>query len=335
MDQALHLLESELDRAIGTLHHKAQALEVQIGEFGPVRLEKPEAFRFFRRLANYEFGAKAMVEGYLAGRHRSKQRGSSIEFHEYRQYVPGDDPSQVDWRVFARNDKLFLRTFEQETNLECHVFLDCSASMGFPEKEDRISKLEYASFFAACLAYLVISKNDRVSLALFDEGIRKFLPPGSTRKHLLELLGALETCAPGSGTSITDALKRANPLLKRKGTLVILSDFFTDTEELSEALQHLRYRKHDISLFHLMDPQEIGFNFDRPQRFVDLEDGTAIVAEPNLIADEYQSALKDFLKNVRKKANDASADYQLVTTDTPLEPLLREFLTARLPNAKH
>ena len=116
---------------------------------------------------------------------------------------------------------------------------------------------------------------------------------------------------------------------------MILSDFFTDTSKLSDALQHLRYRKHDISLFHLMDPQEIGFNFDRPHRFVDLEDGTALVVEPNLIADEYQTALRDFLATVRDKAHDAAADYQLVTTDAPLEPLLREFLTARLPKAKH
>ena len=150
---------------------------------------KPEDIR---RLKNYEFGAKAMVEGYLSGRHRSKQRGSSIEFHEFRQYTPGDPLAQVDWRVFARNDKLFLRTFEQETNLECHLFLDGSASMGFPENSERLTKLEYASFFAACLAWLVVSKNDRVSLTLFDDGIRKFLPPGSTRKHLNELLVTLE-----------------------------------------------------------------------------------------------------------------------------------------------
>ncbi|MEI6607392.1 MAG: DUF58 domain-containing protein, partial [Verrucomicrobiota bacterium] len=224
-----------------------------------------------RRLKNYEFGAKAMVEGYLAGRHRSHQRGSSIEFHEFRQYAPGDDLARVDWRVFARNDKLFLRTFEQETNLECHIFLDCSASMGFPENSPRLSKLEYASFFAAALAWWVISKNDRVSLTLFDHGIRKFLPPASTRQHLHDLLATLETNRPGSNTSITDTLARAQPLLKRKGTLVILSDFFTEPAALFRALNPYIHRGFRIHLFHLLDPSELHLDDRGLSRFVDME----------------------------------------------------------------
>jgi hypothetical protein len=134
---------------------------------------------------------------------------------------------------------------------------------------------------------------------------------------------------------LIDALHSIAEKIGQRAFVVIFSDFFTDTTLLGDALQHLRYRKHDISVFHLMDPLEIGFDFDRPHRFVDLEDGTAIVAEPNLIADEYQTALRDFLTQVRAKCNTASADYQLVTTDTPLEPLLRDFLTARLPKSKH
>ncbi|MFT7304586.1 MAG: hypothetical protein ACI8UZ_003444, partial [Akkermansiaceae bacterium] len=152
-----------------------------------------------RRLANYEFGVKALVEGFLSGRHRSKERGASIEFAEYRQYVPGDDPALVDWRVFARTDKHYLKTFEQETNMECHIFLDSSASMGFQE-DGPITKLEYASFFAACLSWLVVSKNDRVSLQIFDDKIRQFFEPGSTRRHLHNLLTALEHNEAGEKT---------------------------------------------------------------------------------------------------------------------------------------
>ena len=275
------------------------------------RFLKPEDLR---RLANYEFGAKAMVEGYLAGRHRSKQRGSSIEFHEYRQYVPGDDPSQVDWRVFARNDKLFLRTLEQETNLECHVFLDCSASMGFPEKEDRISKLEYASFFAACLAYLVVLKNDRVSLALFDENIRKFIPPGSTRRNLLEILNALENNRPGSGTSITESLKRANPLLKRKGTIVLLSDFFCDPAELFQALNPYLHRGFRVHLFHLLDPSEIDLGDKPVARFTDMENGEHLIVHPQSLRESWKTHLDSHIRSLRSLAASRQADYTQVST---------------------
>lgn len=275
------------------------------------RFLKPEDLR---KLKNYEFGAKAMVEGYLSGRHRSKQRGSSIEFHEYRQYVPGDDLSQVDWRVFARNDKLFLRTFEQETNLECHIFMDCSASMGFPEKSENISKLEYASFFAACLAWLVISKNDRVSLALFDENIRQFLPPGSTRKHLLELLTTLESNQPSSGTSIISALKLANPLLKRKGTLVLLSDFFCDPAELFQALNPYIHRGFRIHLFHVLDPTEIDLG-DRPlARFIDMENGERLTIHPRSMRDSWKTHLDTHIRTLRSLAASRQVDYIQIPT---------------------
>jgi uncharacterized protein (DUF58 family) len=270
-----------------------------------------------RRLKNYEFGAKAMVEGYLSGRHRSKQRGSSIEFHEFRQYVPGDDLAQVDWRVFARNDKLFLRTFEQETNLECHLFLDCSASMGFPENTERLSKLEYASFFAACLAWLVISKNDRVSLALFDEGIRKFLPPGSTRKHLHELLTTLEKNQPGNGTSIIDSLRRASPLLKRRGTLVLLSDFFCDPAELFRALNPYLHRGFRVHLFHLLDPAELDLGDRGLARFVDMENGERLIVHPRSLGQAWKDHIQSHVRALRSLAASRKADYlQVSTTDS-------------------
>jgi uncharacterized protein (DUF58 family) len=267
-----------------------------------------------RRLKNYEFGAKAMVEGYLSGRHRSKQRGSSIEFHEFRQYVPGDDLAQVDWRVFARNDKLFLRTFEQETNLECHLFLDCSASMAFPENEERLSKIEYASFFAACLSWLVISKNDRVSLTLFDEGIRRFLPPGSTRKHLHELLTTLEKNEAGKGTSIIEALKRAAPLLKRRGTLVLLSDFFCDPAELFKALNPYLHRGFRVHLFHLLDPSEMDLGDRGLARFVDMENGERLIVHPQSLRQAWKDHLQEHVRSLRSLAASRRADYALVST---------------------
>ena len=270
-----------------------------------------------RRLKNYEFGAKAMVEGYLAGRHRSRQRGSSIEFHEFRQYTPGDDLARVDWRVFARNDKLFLRTFEQETNLECHIFLDCSASMGFPENTPRLSKLEYASFFAAALAWWVISKNDRVSLTLFDRGIRKFLPPASTRQHLHDLLNTLETNRPGSDTSITETLARAQPLLKRKGTLVILSDFFTDPAALFRSLNPYLHRGFRIHLFHLLDPTEIQLDDRGLSRFVDMESNDQLTVHPHSLRAAWTEELLNHTRSLRALASARRADYALTSTADP------------------
>lgn len=268
-----------------------------------------------RRLKNYEFGAKSMVEGYLSGRHRSHQRGSSIEFHEFRQYTPGDDPAKVDWRVFARNDKLFLRTFEQETNLECHIFLDCSASMGFPENTGRLSKLEYASFFSAALAWWVTSKNDRVSLTLFDEGIRKHLPPGSTRKHLNDLLNTLETNQPGSGTSILETLTRARPLLRRKGTLILLSDFFCDPADLFRALNPYLHAGFRIHLFHLLDPSEVHLEDRGLSRFVDMETSDKLIAHPHSIRDAWNGEILRHTRALRSLAASRQADYALCPTN--------------------
>lgn len=270
-----------------------------------------------RRLKNYEFGAKAMVEGYLSGRHRSKQRGSSIEFHEFRQYVPGDDLARVDWRVFGRNDRMFLRTFEQETNLECHIFLDCSASMGFSGHADRLTKLEYASFFSAALAWWVISKNDRVSLTLFDNGIRRFLPPGSTRKHLNDLLNTLETNQPGSGTSITDALARAQPLLRRKGTLVVLSDFFCDPAALFRSLNPYIHRGFRIHLFHILDPAEIQLDDRGLSRFVDMESADEITIHPHTMREAWNREIVGHTRTLRALAASRRTDYALTSTSDP------------------
>ncbi|GAA5481089.1 DUF58 domain-containing protein [Haloferula sargassicola] len=276
------------------------------------RYLKPEDIR---RLRNYEFGAKAMVEGYLSGRHRSKQRGSSIEFHEFRQYTQGDDLARIDWRVFARNDRLFLRTFEQETNLECHILLDCSASMDFRGQGSELGKLEYASFFAACLAWLVISKTDRVSLTLFDEGIRDHLPPGSTKRHLNDLLSALEHNRAGSGTSIHETLRRAHPLLRRKGTLVLLSDFFCEPAELFRALNPYFHRGFRIHLFHLLDPAEMDLGNRGLARFTDMENGQRLTVHPQTIRQAWKDQLLEHSRALRELAASRGADYALVPTD--------------------
>ncbi len=272
---------------------------------------KPEDIN---RLRNYEFGAKALVEGYLSGRHRSRQRGSSTEFHEYRQYTPGDDPAMVDWRVFARSDRHYLKTFEQETNLECTIFVDSSASMGFREKAE-LSKLEYCSFFAACLAWLVVSKNDQVGLQLFDKDIRHHLPPGSTRKHLHTILNLLEENEAGSETSVSDSLKRANPLIKRKGTIVVLSDFFDDPKAIFQSLNPYIHRGFRVHLFHVLDPGEISLTDRGLARFSAMEGDDELTLHTPSIRDAWDEELRQHTKALRALAASRNVDYTLVSTE--------------------
>jgi uncharacterized protein (DUF58 family) len=285
------------------------------------------------RLAALPIESRVPMLGNVVGKHRSPHRGSSVEFAEYRKYVPGDDTRRLDWKAFARSDRFFIKEFEADTNLRAYFVVDASGSMKFTGKGE--AKIQYARRIAASLAYLLVNQGDAAGLSICTDKLHLEVPPSRRAAHLERFFSTLDKLEPAGETGLIDALHTIAEKIGRRAFVVILSDLFTDPAVFGDVLQHLRYRKHDISVFHLMDPQEIDFEFERPHRFVDLEDGTALVAEPNLIADEYKTALHDFLTAVRSTCHDASADYQLVTTDTPLEPLLREFLTARLPKSKH
>lgn len=282
-----------------------------------------------KAMESYEFAVKAMVEGYLSGRHRSRQRGSSTEFHEYRQYAPGDELSLVDWRVFARTDRHYLKTFEQETNMECHLFVDSSASMGY-QGSGQLTKLDYASFFAACLTWLVIAKNDLISLQLFDEQIRKHIPPGSTRQHLHECLSALEGNKPGSETSLSEALRRAAPLIKRKGTLVVVSDFYDEPEEVFRALNPYLHRGFRVFLAHVLSPDEFKLTAGGMSRFEDLESGEKLTLHADSIREAYLDEMNEHLRSLRRLAASRQVDYVQVTTETSYFNLLDRLSTRTL-----
>jgi uncharacterized protein (DUF58 family) len=277
--------------------------------------------------------ARVPMLGNVAGKHRSPHRGSSVEFAEYRKYVPGDDTRRLDWKAFGRSDRYYIKEFEADTNLRAYFVVDASGSMTFAGKGE--AKIQYARRIAAALSYLLVNQGDAAGLSVCTDKLHLEVPPSRRAAHLDRLFATLGAVAPGGATGLIGALHTIAEKISQRAFVVILSDLFTDPEALGDALQHLRYRKHDISVFHLLDPLELGFEFDRPHRFVDLEDNTSLVVEPNLIAEEYKAALRDFLTAVRAKCHDAAADYQLVLTDSPLEPLLREFLTARLPKSKH
>jgi uncharacterized protein (DUF58 family) len=281
------------------------------------------------RLGAIPLEARMPMLGNVAGRHRSPHRGSSVEFAEYRKYVPGDDTRRLDWKAFARSDRYYIKEFEADTNLRAYFVIDHSASMAFSDRG--MPKYEYASRVVANLSYLFVNQGDAVGLSLCREALHREIPPRRNPAHLSLIQQTLQELKPMGQTGLVDALHQVAEKIAQRAVVVILSDLFCETSEFEKALQHLRYRKHDVCVFHLMDPQEIAFQFDRPHRFVDLEDQTSLVVEPQLIAEEYQHALRDFLLRVKQACHKVHADYQLVTTDSPLEPLLRDFLLHRLP----
>lgn len=266
-----------------------------------------------RRLRSYEFAPKALAEGYLSGRHRSRQRGASVEFHDFRAYTPGDDPALIDWRVYARTDRHYLKTFEQETNLECHIFLDSSGSMAFGEK---IDKLSYASFFCAALCYLVIRNTDRISLTLFDDTIRQFHPPGSTGLHMHKLMQALENNTPGNETRVSEALRRSLPLLKRRATLIIISDFLDEPASIFEALSPYLHKGFKVHLIQILDPEELKLGRQGMYTFVDLETQKKVLANTGTIRNAYQRVMRDHIAALRDMAFRRSVQYELTITDT-------------------
>ncbi|MBI2442131.1 MAG: DUF58 domain-containing protein [Lentisphaerae bacterium] len=266
-----------------------------------------------RKLAGFEFAPRLLAEGYLSGRHTSHLRGSSVDFRDYRQYVPGDDRALLDWRVYARTDRRYVRTYDQETNLECHVFLDSSASMGFGQP---LTKLDYASFFAAALCYLVVKNTDRVSLQIFDEKIRHYYPLGSTGRHLQNLMHALESNQPGNKTSTAEALQRSAPLLKRRGTLVVISDFFDDPVAIFSALNPYLHRGFRIHLFHILTPQELELEDRGLLLFDDMETRQRVIAHTGNIRGLYKQAMDRHINSLRELAMRRQVDYLLARTDT-------------------
>jgi uncharacterized protein (DUF58 family) len=273
-----------------------------------------------RRLESYEFAARLLAEGWLSGRHRSRLRGISTEFQEYRPYTPGDDPGLVDWRVFARTDRPYLKTFEQETNLECHLLVDSSSSMNFHGGASG-TKLEFASYFAAALAWLVVRGSDRVSLQLFDDRIREFHPPGSTRLHLHQILGALERNRARGPTSLAAALARASLHLRRRGTVIVLSDFYDEPAAVFQALNPFLHRGFRLHLFHLLSPEEMDIGGGTLARFQDLETDESLTLHPQAVAESYRTTLDTHITRLRTLSGQRQIDYAVARTDSTFWPL--------------
>jgi len=280
------------------------------------------------RLGNIELIARLVVEGFLVGLHKSPYHGFSVEFAEYRQYNPGDPPKSIDWKVYARTDKFFVKEFEEETNLRSYILLDKSASMGFSHG-GRITKFDYARYLAAALAYLMVRQKDAVGLLTFDERPDDLIPASMTRVQLMELLKVLAKAAPSGKTKIDTTFLAVADKLKRRGLIILISDLLDDPERTISAVKHFRHRKNEVVIFHILDPSEIDFDFKREARFVDMETGNKIPVQPWMIRDEYREKAKKFFELLKYRCQEFDIDYNLLTTDTPYDIALLAYLHKR------
>ena len=279
------------------------------------------------RLGPLELKARVIVEGFLQGLHRSPFRGFSVEFAEYRQYMPGDDPASIDWRVYARCDRYYVKKFEHETNLPCHLLLDVSASMAYGSGP--VSKLEYASYLAAALAYLLNRQRDAVGLLAFDSDLVAHVLPSTRPGHLRSLLVTLDRLRPGTRSDVARPLNRLAEALARRGLVVVISDLLDEPERVISGLKHVRFRGMEVLVFQVLDPAELTFPFVRPARFRDLESGEEVVTSPRASRDDYLRRIGELTARYQRELRLSGIDYCLTDTARPLDAALLAYLAAR------
>ena len=279
------------------------------------------------RLAAVPLCARWPMQGSVSGRHPSPHRGASIEFAEYRKYVPGDDPRLLDWRVYGRSDRFYVKESEADTNLRCCLVLDSSSSMDYGS--GNITKMEYARKIAGTMSYLAAQQGDAVGLYCVADGVIQSIPPRRNAAHLTHVFDVLERTRPIGPTRLAPVLHELAETIEQRALVVVLSDLFIEPQELHSCFEHLRFRKHDVVAFHLLDPQELRFDFQRPMRFLDMEGGPSVFAEPNVIADRYHKAMKNYLDTLGQLVLESAVDYHRVSIDEDYESLLRRFLVGR------
>ena len=283
-------------------------------------------------IKNLELRAKVVVEGFWNGLHRSPYHGFSVEFTEYRPYSPGDDPRYLDWRLYARTDRYFIKKFEDETNLRCHLLVDNSQSMSFGSLA--YTKAQYANTLAATLAYFLNLQGDAVGLLTFDQDIRDYLPARHRSGHLRHLMLALEKPSAGTATDLTAPLRRIVEIVRKRGLMVFISDLLAPIEALEKNLTSLCACGHEVLLFHLLDPAEVTFDFDKAALFYDVESGRDLYIDPAAARKEYLRKLESHCNAVQAACEKLGISYRRFATDRPLELALFDFLRARTTRGK-
>jgi len=280
------------------------------------------------RFGNLLVFARSMVEGYFVGKHKSPYRGSSVEFTDYKEYVPGDDIKRIDWRAYGRSRRLFVRQYEAETDMVIYLLLDISASMSY-SGTGRESKYVLAAKIAAALSYLMIHQGDKAALVLFAETMKRFLPPGGTRSHLHNLVADLESVVPASTTGIANALIECNSLFKKRGRLIVLSDFWDDTDKTFEALSRFLHRKFEILLLQIVHPHELDLPGVHAARFHDMETHEEVEVEPEEIRAAYRESARQRAETLAREAHNRHISYAMVHTNRPYLDAIEAYLGFR------
>jgi uncharacterized protein (DUF58 family) len=276
------------------------------------------------RLGNLELVSRQVVDGVINGLHKSPYFGSSVDFAEHRGYVPGDDIRRVDWRVFARTDKYFVKEFEADSNSNFSVVLDVSKSMAFGA---RITKLDYAKTLAACLTYLVSKQRDRVGLVTFDESVVDYVPPSA--KHLEVVLHTLDRAKAERPGRLGPPVRRLAERFGRRGIVVVISDFYEEPQEVLDAVSLIRFRGNDVILFHILDQAEIDFSFEEASSFEDLESGQQLPVVPEALREQYRKMIREHIAALTAKASEQRVDYQMLSTSVPLDYALFSYMSMR------
>ena len=279
------------------------------------------------RLGTIDLKARTIVEGFLTGLHRSPYKGFSVEFAEYRQYIHGDDLATLDWKVFARSDRHFVKKFEEETNLTCHLLLDISRSMAYGS--GGITKLQYGSYLTGALAYLMHRQRDAFGLIAFDDRIASLLPASARSGHLRAVLLALERLKIGAKTDVAKPLNDLAAAVRKRGLVVLVSDLLDDPVRVLDGLKHFRYRGTDVIVFHILDPYELEFPFEHAARFRDMETADEVMAVPRAVRQDYIDRLQELIATYRRELGLAGIDYCLLDTSKPLELGLMSYLMTR------
>jgi uncharacterized protein (DUF58 family) len=285
---------------------------------------KPE---ILSKINSLELKAKLVVEGFITGLHKSPFHGFSVEFSQHRPYNLGDSLRFVDWKVLARTDRFYIKQYEEETNLKAFILLDISKSMAYASKS--VTKLTYGKYLASALSYLMLQQRDAVGMVLFDSHIRKLLPPRSAKAYMQPLIQELDNIQPGIDTNISETLHIMAERIRRKGLIILISDLIDDPEKIISGLRHFRHNKHEVLVFHLLDPEEIRFDFKGDVIFEDLESGEKILTTPWYIKQHYVQMIDEMIKQFRFNCRANLIDYQLLETNYTLDIALMEYLTKR------
>jgi uncharacterized protein (DUF58 family) len=280
------------------------------------------------KLNSLELRARLVVEGFMVGLHKSPYHGFSVEFTQHRPYMQGDGLKDIDWKVYGKTEKYFIKQYEEETNLKSYILLDVSNSMNFGY-EKNVKKIEYASTLVAAFSYLMIKQQDAVGLAIYADKILKYFPPKMSKAYLLELIKNLSQVKPSEKTNTAECLNSIAEKIKRRGLVIIVSDFFDDVNAILKALKHFRYKKNEVIVFQILDPIERTFSFGKDAIFKDMETSEEMTTQPYQIQKSYRDAMNEFIGKIKSECLNANIEYNLIETSSPFDKALFSYIQKR------